>query len=54
MKFGCFCHFLFIGKRGFFMRNNIIQVAAVVPDLKVGDVKYNSEQIVSLIRKLTD
>ena len=36
------------------MRNNIIQVAAVVPDLKVGDVKYNSEQIVSLIKKLTD
>jgi NAD+ synthase (glutamine-hydrolysing) len=36
------------------MQNHIIQVAAVAPDVRVGDVKYNSEQIVAAIRKLND
>jgi len=36
------------------MKNRIIQVAAVVPELKVGDVDYNTEQMISLIRELPD
>ncbi len=36
------------------MINHIIKVAAVAPNLRVGDVEYNSEQIVSAIRDLRD
>ena len=36
------------------MKNRIIQVAAVVPELKLGDVDYNTEQMISLIRELPD
>jgi NAD+ synthase (glutamine-hydrolysing) len=36
------------------MLNCIIQVASVVPDVRVGDVKYNSEQIISAVRELKD
>ena len=30
------------------MKNNLIQVASVVPKIKVGDVTYNTEQIISM------
>lgn len=36
------------------MINHIIQVAAVVPDIKVGDVNYNTEQIIAEATKLSD
>nr|WP_027871360.1 NAD(+) synthase [[Eubacterium] cellulosolvens] len=36
------------------MINHIIQVAAVVPELRVGDVTYNANQMLSLIRNLDD
>lgn len=36
------------------MKNHIIQVAAVVPDMKVGDVGYNTEHIIAEIKKLKD
>ncbi|MCR4712971.1 MAG: NAD(+) synthase [Treponemataceae bacterium] len=36
------------------MKNNLIAVAAVVPPLHVADVKYNTEQIISAIKTLTD
>lgn len=36
------------------MKNNFIAVAAVVPPLKVGDVAFNTEQIVSIIKSQTD
>ena len=36
------------------MINHIIQVAAVVPDIKVGDVNYNTEQIIAEVEKLRD
>lgn len=36
------------------MINHIIQVAAVVPDIKVGDVNYNTEQIIAETTKLSD
>ena len=34
------------------MKNHLIQVAAAVPDLKVADVKYNTEKITGVIRDL--
>ena len=36
------------------MKNHIIQVAAVVPDIKVGNVKYNAEQIITAVKSLED
>lgn len=36
------------------MKNNIIQVAAAVPELKVADVKYNTELMVNMIKELPD
>lgn len=36
------------------MQNHIIQVATVIPELRVGDVHYNAEQIVSSIKDLYD
>ncbi len=36
------------------MLNRIIQVATVVPEVRVGDVDYNAEQIVSAIRDMND
>ena len=36
------------------MKNHLIQVAAAVPDLKVADVKYNTEKITGLIKDHTD
>ena len=36
------------------MKNHLIQVAAAVPDLKVADVKYNTEKITGMIRDLPD
>ena len=36
------------------MKNNIIQVASVVPKLKVADVSYNTYQIIESIRELSD
>ena len=34
------------------MKNHLIQVAAVIPDLKVGDIAYNTKQILKEIEKL--
>ena len=36
------------------MKNHIIQVATAVPKVKVGDVKFNTEQITAMIRELPD
>ncbi|RKM62147.1 NAD(+) synthase [Butyrivibrio sp. CB08] len=36
------------------MKNRIIQVAAVVPKIKVGDVNYNAEQIIAATRDQRD
>ena len=36
------------------MKNHIIQVAAAVPKVKVGDVKFNTEQITAMIRELPE
>ena len=36
------------------MKNHLIEVAAVIPELKVGDVTFNTEQIIGQIRKLPD
>ena len=36
------------------MKNHMIQVAAVVPKIKVGDVTYNTDQMIGSIRELTD
>ncbi len=36
------------------MKNRIIQVAAAMPGLKVGDVTYNTDQIISMIKELSD
>lgn len=36
------------------MKNNLIQVAAAVPKMKIGDVDYNTEQMKIMIRDLTD
>ena len=36
------------------MKNHIIRVAAAVPELKVGNVKYNTDQIIKMIRELPD
>ena len=36
------------------MKNRIIKVAAAGPKLKVGDVAYNSEQIIAMIKEQSD
>ena len=36
------------------MKNHLIAVAGVVPPMKVGDVEYNSEQIISVIKEQSD
>ena len=36
------------------MKNRLIQVAAAVPELKVGDVDYNTEKIIALIKSQPD
>lgn len=36
------------------MKNHIIQVASAVPALKVGDVTYNTDRIIEIIRSLPD
>ena len=36
------------------MKNHIIQVAAVVPKIKVGDVPYNTKEIIASIRELSE
>ena len=36
------------------MKNRLIRVAAAVPRLRVGDVRYNARQIISLIREEAD
>lgn len=36
------------------MKNHIIQLAAAVPDIKVGDIKYNVEQIIKIINDHTE
>ncbi len=36
------------------MKNRLIKVAAVVPQLRVGDVRYNTEQIIAMIRANED
>ncbi len=36
------------------MKNRIIQVAAAAPALKVGDVSFNTAQIISMVRELSD
>ena len=36
------------------MKNNIVQVAAVVPKIKVADVRYNTDQIIESLNKLSD
>ena len=36
------------------MKNNLIAVSAVIPPLRVGDVNYNTEQIISIIKAQTD
>ena len=36
------------------MKNHLIAVAAVVPPIKVGDVNYNTSEIISVIRSQTD
>ncbi len=36
------------------MKNRIIKVASIVPDIRVGDVDYNTERIVSLIDESSD
>ncbi|MBO4474047.1 MAG: NAD(+) synthase [Clostridiales bacterium] len=36
------------------MKNNLIAVAAAVPPVRVGDVEYNKEQIIAIIRENTD
>ena len=38
-------------KKGVIMRNQLILAAAAVPDLKVADVEYNTNQIVRLIKE---
>lgn len=30
------------------MRNNLIKVAAAVPELKIGDITYNTEKIIGI------
>ena len=36
------------------MKNNLIQVAAAAPKFKVGDIEYNTEQIIEIIEKESD
>ena len=36
------------------MKNHIIQVATAIPKIKVGDVTYNTEQIMEIIKELSD
>ncbi|MCR5357582.1 MAG: NAD(+) synthase [Lachnospiraceae bacterium] len=36
------------------MKNHIIQAAAAVPELKVGDVKYNTDRMKAIIKELPD
>ena len=36
------------------MKNNLIQVAAAAPKLKVGDIEYNTAQIMEIIEKESD
>ena len=36
------------------MKNHIIQVAAAIPKVKAGDVKFNTEQITAIIRELPE
>jgi len=36
------------------MINHLVKVAAVVPRLKIGDIKYNTEQILALLDELSD
>ena len=36
------------------MKNNIIQLAAAVPDIKVGDIKYNMDQIIEIVKDHAD
>ena len=36
------------------MKNRLIQVVAAVPRLRVGDVRYNAEQMISMIRENPD
>ena len=36
------------------MKNHLIRVATAVPKIRVGDVKYNTDQITAMIRELTD
>ena len=36
------------------MKNHLIKVAAAVPELRVGDVKYNTGRIIEMIKELKD
>ena len=36
------------------MKNRLIQVVSAIPGLRVGDVRYNAEQIIALIRENSD
>ena len=36
------------------MKNNLIKAAAVTPELKIGDIEYNMEQIMEVIDKHSD
>ncbi|MBQ1897016.1 MAG: NAD(+) synthase, partial [Lachnospiraceae bacterium] len=36
------------------MRNNLIKVAAAVPELKIGDITYNTEKIIEVIVEHSD
>ena len=36
------------------MRNNLIKVAAAVPELKIGDITYNTEKIIEVIDEHSD
>lgn len=36
------------------MKNHLIQIVTVAPKLKVGNISYNTEQMISLIRELPE
>ena len=36
------------------MKNHLIQVATVVPQLKVGDISFNTRQIIASVRELPE
>ena len=36
------------------MKNQLIKVAAVVPQLRVGDVDFNAEQVIAALREQSD